>query len=58
MAIRRDELRKTDLSDVSGGRRLASVHPGDVLLKDFIEPMGITRYRVAKNTNCALCLVP
>jgi len=26
------------------------VHPGAVLLKDFIEPMGISRYRVAKNT--------
>jgi addiction module HigA family antidote len=49
MAIRREELRKTDFSDVSSGRRLAPVHPGDVLLKDFIEPMGISRYRVAKN---------
>ena|GEM_PF-137856 len=51
MAIRRDELRKTDFSDVSSGRRLAPVHPGYVLLKDFIEPMGISRYRVAKNAN-------
>ena len=25
------------------------MHPGDVLLKDFIEPMEISRYRVAKN---------
>ena len=49
MTIRRDELRKTDFSDVSSGKRLAAVHPGDVLLKDFIEPLGITRYRVAKN---------
>ena len=24
------------------------MHPGSVLLEDFIEPMGITRYRVAK----------
>jgi addiction module HigA family antidote len=51
MTIRRDELRKTDFSDVSTGKRLAPVHPGDVLLKDFIEPMGISRYRVAKNIN-------
>ena len=27
------------------------MHPGDVLLKDFIEPLGISRYRVAKNIN-------
>ena len=51
MTIRRDELRKIDFSDVATGKRLAPVHPGDVLLKDFIEPMGITRYRVAKNIN-------
>jgi hypothetical protein len=33
------------------GQRLAPVHPGDVLLHDFIEPMGLTRYRVAKSIN-------
>ncbi|MDH5287479.1 MAG: HigA family addiction module antitoxin [Betaproteobacteria bacterium] len=49
MVVRRDELGKTDFSDVSTGRRLAPVHPGSVLLNDFIEPMGISRYRVAKN---------
>ena len=53
MAIRRKELRKTDFSDISSGKRLAPVHPGDVLLKDFIEPLGISRYRVAKNINVA-----
>lgn len=51
MIIRRDALRRTDFSDISNGKRLAPVHPGDVLLKDFIEPMGISRYRVAKNIN-------
>ena len=51
MTIRRDALRKTDFSDISSGKRLAPVHPGYVLLKDFIEPMGISRYRVAKNIN-------
>ena len=51
MAIRRDDLRKMDFSDISSGGRLAPVHPGDVLLKDFIEPLGISRYRVAKNIN-------
>ncbi len=48
MGIRRDDLRKTDFSDVSSGKRLAPVHPGNVLLKDFIEPLGISRYRVAR----------
>lgn len=49
MTIRRDELKTINFSDVSSGKRLAPVHPGSVLLKDFIEPMGISRYRVAKN---------
>ena len=35
---------------VSTGRRLKPVHPGEVVLKDFIEPMELTRYKVAKNT--------
>jgi antitoxin HigA-1 len=34
--------------NVVSGRRLAAVNPGEVLLKDFIEPLGLTRYRVAK----------
>lgn len=49
MTIRREDLRKMNFSDVTTGKRLRPVHPGDVLLKDFIEPMGISRYRVAKN---------
>ena len=30
--------------------KLPNIHPGEVLLKDFLEPMGITRYRLAKAT--------
>lgn len=29
-------------------RNFAPVHPGEILLHDFMEPMGITQYRVAK----------
>lgn len=25
------------------------IHPGEILLKDFLEPMGITQYRLAKD---------
>jgi len=28
--------------------RLPNIHPGDVLLKEFLEPMGITAYRLSK----------
>lgn len=29
-------------------RKLAAVHPGEILLKDYLEPLGITQYRLAK----------
>jgi addiction module HigA family antidote len=50
MAIKRDELRSVDLSSVTTGKRLAPVHPGEILLNEFIEPMKLTRYKVAKGT--------
>jgi antitoxin HigA-1 len=28
-------------------KKLAPVHPGEILLKDFLEPMGISQYRLA-----------
>ena len=30
-------------------RKLAPIHPGDILLYDFLEPMGISQYRVAQD---------
>lgn len=30
-------------------RDLPPVHPGEILLEDFLKPMGITRYRLAKS---------
>lgn len=48
MAIKRSEIGVFKFGRILIGRRLAPVHPGEVLLKDFIEPLGLTRYRVAK----------
>jgi len=31
-----------------GRRDFPPIHPGEVLLHDFMEPMGISQYRVAK----------
>lgn len=28
-------------------RRLAPIHPGEVLFEDFLEPLGISQYRLA-----------
>ncbi len=30
-------------------KRMAPVHPGEILLKEFLEPMGISQYRLAKD---------
>ena len=48
MTIARESIRKADFLAVATGKRLAPVHPGEVLLKEFIEPMGLTRYKIAK----------
>lgn len=48
MSIPRSQLNQLDFSDITTGRRLDAVHPGKILLTEFIEPMGLTRYRVAK----------
>ena len=29
-------------------RKLKPIHPGEILLKDFLEPMDVTQYRLAK----------
>ncbi len=29
--------------------KLMNIHPGKILLKDFLEPMGITAYRLSKS---------
>jgi addiction module HigA family antidote len=50
MAIDRKALIGADFSALTTGRKLKPVHPGEVLLKDFIEPMELTRYKVAKGT--------
>lgn len=51
MTIERKALATMDFSSVSTGKKLKPVHPGEVLMKDFIEPMELTRYRVAKAIN-------
>jgi addiction module HigA family antidote len=49
MSIPRNRLKTQHYDDVATGRRLPAVHPGQVLLTEFIEPLGITRYRVSKS---------
>lgn len=51
MSIQREELTTLKWGKIVSGEKLAPVHPGEILLHDFIEPMGLTRYKVAKFAN-------
>jgi addiction module HigA family antidote len=51
MSIQREELNTMKWGNIATGEKLAPVHPGEILLHDFIEPMGLTRYKVAKFTS-------
>jgi len=31
--------------------KVTNIHPGEILLEEFLKPMGITAYRLAKETN-------
>lgn len=31
--------------------RLAPIHPGEILLEEFLKPLGISQYRLAKEIN-------
>lgn len=50
MSIKREDLDagRIDFADVTIGRRLPPVHPGEILREDFLEPMGISVYVLAK----------
>ncbi len=32
-------------------KKLSPIHPGEILLEEFLEPMGISQYRLAKDVN-------
>lgn len=50
MSIRRTAIdgRRIDFSGVQSGRRLPPVHPGEILRDDFLEPIKISVYALAR----------
>jgi addiction module HigA family antidote len=58
MSIRRDDLDagRVDLADVLCARRapMKPVPPGDVLRTEFLQPMKLSAYRLAKDINVPL----
>jgi antitoxin HigA-1 len=48
MSIRVEELTEMDFSDIAIEGKLPPVTPGEILLEDFLKPMGLSQYRLAK----------
>ena len=50
MTIDREDVdrRRIDFSDLLSGQRLAPVHPGEILRDEFLAPMALSVYRLAR----------
>ncbi len=50
MSIKREELDagRIDFADVAAGKKLPLIHPGEILRDDFLEPMKISVYTLAR----------
>jgi len=48
MTIRRDEVERLNLSDVTTGERLPNVTPGEVLREEFMVPLGLSARALAR----------
>ena len=53
MTIKREDLQNgtVDVSDVATGRRLPTVHPGEILRDEFLKPLDISVYKLANAIN-------
>ena len=50
MAIKREnmDVGRVDVREVSTGKRLPPTHPGEIVREEFLDPMGISVYALAK----------
>jgi addiction module HigA family antidote len=50
MSIKREDLDagRVDFAAVTSGKKLAPIHPGEILRDDFLEPMKISVYTLAQ----------
>ncbi len=56
MTISREDIDngRVDFSDIAGPGRLPFTHPGTMLAKYYLKPLGITPYRLAKDIKVPL----
>ncbi|HZS85854.1 MAG TPA: HigA family addiction module antitoxin [Stellaceae bacterium] len=59
MPISRQDLdaRRVGLADVTAAGRIPPIHPGEILRAEFLDPLGITPYRLAKDIGVPLTRV-
>ncbi|CAN7709409.1 HigA family addiction module antitoxin [Pseudoduganella sp. LjRoot289] len=48
MTINRTQLHEIDFSDVATGNLIPSLAPGQILKSEFLDPLQISQYRLAK----------
>ena len=50
MTVEREDMdwQRVDFSDVASGRRLPPIHPGEILRDDFLTPMALSVYGLAR----------
>jgi len=56
MTIKREDVEagRVDFSDVAEGTRIPPTHPGEILREEFLDPFGVTPYRLAKDAGMPL----
>jgi addiction module HigA family antidote len=50
MSVKREDLDagRVDFAEITSGKRLAPVHPGEILREDFLTPMQLSVYTLAQ----------
>ena len=51
MTLAREELDHIDFSDIIKSEKINPVHPGEILLEEFLNPMSLSVYALAKQIN-------
>lgn len=58
MTIKREDIEagRVDFSDIVDPKaaRIPPTHPGEILREEFLDPLGLTAYRLAKDTGMPL----
>ena len=50
------QIMAQDIFELMNEEKMPPVHPGEILLEDFMKPSGITQYRLAKAMNVLLTI--